>query len=101
MKYSANRILGVDAEGVLYIGETRGGVYNRIGDIIKSLRPTPTFPHDAGEKYNSNSKFKERFPYDRLCLTFQPAEDPKKAEGVEINNYFQKFGEIPPFNRQG
>jgi len=93
-----NRILGTDMEGVLYIGKTGPGL-SRIGDLIKALSPEyKSLSHHAGIRYAKNRKLQENFPFERLCVTFIPSEDPDRLEHEEIQNYFQQFGEVPPLN---
>jgi len=93
-----NRVLGLDNEGILYIGETSKNHF-RIGDLIKSLSPHhKSLGHHAGIRFSNNIKLRERFPFERLCFTFIPAENPKEKESQELQRYFQKYGEVPPLN---
>ena len=95
-----NRILGVDQEGVLYIGKA-DVIHNRIGDLWKSLSPNyKTLNHHAGIRYRSNQKLQGSFPFDRLCVTVLPSENPNDAELHEMRKYFAEFGEVPPLNAQ-
>ena len=95
-----NRILGVDQEGVLYIGKA-SLIRNRIGDLMKSLSPThKSFNHPAGIRYASNKKLQESFPFDRLCVTVLPSETPNDSEVHEMRKYFEEYGEVPPLNAQ-
>lgn len=95
---SISRVLGVDTEGVLYIGKTAAGL-GRIGDLVKSLSPThKSEGHHAGLRYAKNPKLAQMFPFERLCVSFTPADYPAVAEREMIQDYFQKFGEVPPLN---
>lgn len=92
------RVLGFDSEGILYIGKTPAGL-GRIGDLIKSLSPThKSLGHHAVLRYAKNPKFSEKFPFERLCVSFIPADDPATAEREMIRKYFENFGEVPPLN---
>ena len=93
-----NRILGVDQEGVLYIGKA-SQICTRIGDLMKSLSPShKSFNHPAGIRYASNKKLQESFSFNRLCVTVLPSEDPNDSEVYEMRKYFEQYGEVPPFN---
>ena len=95
-----NRILGVDQEGVLYIGKA-SVICNRIGDLMKSLSPKhKSFNHPAGMRYASNQILQESFPFERLCVTVLPNEKPNEAEIHEMRKYFKEYGEVPPFNAE-
>ena len=85
-----NRILGVDQEGVLYIGKA-SVIRNRIGDLMKSLSPDhKSFNHPAGMRYTSNQKLQKFFPFDRLCVTILPSENPDGEEINEMREYFKE-----------
>jgi len=93
-----DRILGTDPEGVLYIGQT-GSDHRRIAKLRSSLSPGPMrYIHHAGIRYKKNQKLQNHFPSDRLCITFKPVSNPKSVESKEIQDYFNKFGEVPPLN---
>ena len=95
-----NRVLGVDQEGVLYIGKA-SVIHNRIGDLMKSLSSEyKSFGHPAGQLYAINKKLQESFPFDRLCVTVLPSENPTDTEIEELRKYFDEYGEVPPFNAQ-
>lgn len=83
---------------ILYIGKTSKNHF-RIGDLIKSLSPHhKSLGHHAGIRFSNNIKLRERFPFERLYFTFIPAENPKEKESQELQEYFQKYGEVPPLN---
>jgi hypothetical protein len=93
-----SRVLGVDTEGVLYIGKAAAGL-GRVGDLVKSLSPAhESEGHHAGLRYAKNPKLSQMFPFERLCITFTPADDPDVAEREMIQDYIQMFGEVPPLN---
>lgn len=95
-----NRILGVDPEGVLYIGKANV-FHNRIDELMKSVSSIEKrFLHPAGMRYFSNRRLQERFPSGRLCITVHPSNNPTDLEIHEMRNYFQKYGEVPPLNAQ-
>ena len=93
-----DRVLGADPEGVLYIGKTAPGL-GRVGDLIKSLSPAyKSDGHHAGLRYAKNPKLSKAFPFESLCITFTPADNPTQVERETIQDYFMKYGEVPPLN---
>ena len=99
-KKPINRLLGTDDNGILYIGQTQCFL-NRVIDLKTSIsREYENQNHDAGNRYNANSKIAEMFPYDELYVELFVNNDPVTLERKEINEYINKFGELPPLNRQ-
>jgi len=92
------RVLGVDKEGVLYIGKTAPGL-GRIGDLVKSISPDyKSLGHHVGLRFSKNKKLAMAFPFEQLHVSFRQADDPAVLESELIQEYFQKYGEVPPLN---
>lgn len=99
-KKPINRLLGTDKDGILYIGQTQCFL-SRVIDLKKSITPGyESQNHDAGNRYKANPKIAEMFPYDELYVELLATNYPEKCEKKEINAYINRFGELPPLNRQ-
>jgi hypothetical protein len=97
------RVLGPDCDGVLYIGKAKSYLSRVIG-LKKGLSPThKSEPHIGGRRYwhDRHESLRKAFPYERLCVTFEPAADPRGKENELLNAYCTKFGEAPPLNNIG
>ena len=60
--------------------------------------------HAAGTRYKSNKKLQEKYPIEFLWVKVETVDcpaDADKREKEELTFYEQKFGELPPLNRQG
>jgi hypothetical protein len=97
------RVLGIDTEGVLYIG--KADIFaSRVAHLKKSILPTYRGSgHICGRRYRNAlySSLAPRFPAHHLCVSFQPDASPQKAEEAALRAYVQQFGELPPLNRLG
>jgi hypothetical protein len=106
------RLLDVDEEGILYIGAAKD-LITRAMSLIKSVSAAygengylTTGPHTCGQKMAKSDRFRERFPFERLCLTFEnwkPHENDENydhltLEGDKFGEYFSRYGEYPPLN---
>ena len=93
------RLVKVDEEGVLYIGK---GVIlsnnNRLGKFVNSLNSTEK-AHDGGDRINLKPVSDIFKPKD-LHIVVTLTEEPEKLESEKLNEYYQDFGELPPFNRR-
>ncbi len=97
------RVLGTDKEGILYIGKALSFL-RRVTDLKKAIAPNYRGQnHVCGRRYKMPlySSFSKQFPYQRLCVSFKPANNPRSAENHAISEYAKTFGELPPLNRQG
>ena len=97
---SISRALGIDDDGVLYIGK---GILTdlakpRIGTLVNSLNNTATY-HEAGVRYHQIPQYKEKFPLEGLKLKVELFEDARNEEKNRLKEYLEKFGEYPPLNR--
>lgn len=113
-----SRLLGVDPEGILYIGGSTGSLANRIGrvrvSIISAYRESDFAAyahlddyhdpgaHQTGRRIRYVKRFFEAFPFDRLGVTLEactPGEEWKK-ENALLWQYQTQYGEAPPLNVQ-
>jgi hypothetical protein len=118
-----SRLLGIDPEGILYIGAS-AVVQDRASELKKSIcaaykkidpvtyknqKYSDFECHQTGKKIVRRPRFVENFPLSRLCLTVtrhlgNPDELEIKSHGhfkLEeklLQEYEQKFGEKPAFN---
>lgn len=95
-----SRVLGIDQEGILYIG--KGDMLsgnNRIGKLINAFNKTER-KHEAGVRY-IKLNYDLKFPISELRLHITLVEHPAKTEAELLDEYLTRFGELPPLNRQG
>jgi hypothetical protein len=60
-----------------------------------------TASHICGRRYNKNDNIKKAFPYSNLFLQLIGYERPEDKERELLDEYFIKFGEVPPLNANG
>jgi hypothetical protein len=93
-----NRVLGIDDQGILYIGKSVN-LRERLRILKRSLnQKTKVTGHTFGKKYFENKKLEKIFPLNSLYVSFITTSEPKTRETELLNKYFAKFGEVPPFN---
>lgn len=93
-----NRFLGEDERGVLYIGKATSYL-DRVIDLKKSISPDYTgSAHICGRRYKSLPAIAQLFPYENLFIELFPSNDPAGLETKLLNEYRNKFGEVPPLN---
>lgn len=93
-----NRVLGIDNEGILYIGKSVN-LRERLRMLKRSFNQKPkAYGHTFGKKYNENKKLENAFPLKSLYVSYKTTTVPKTLETKLLNKYFAKFGEVPPFN---
>ncbi len=93
-----NRLLGVDPEGVLYIGKA-STFATRVIDLKKSLHPDyESSNHHVGLRFERYDALKRAFKIEHLCMTLHESIEPAEAEHKELDEYAQRFGELPPLN---
>ena len=101
------RIGGIDNDGVLYIGKSENGELRyRLGSLKKSIDTSYTDrnAHSFGSRYHSHPGVVKKYPLDRLFVSIISTDSQPEAgelEKQELADYEKKFGELPPFNRQG
>jgi len=96
-----NRFLGTDDSGILYI--VKANCYlDRILALRKTIDPNlKSKSHICGRRYNKNEKIKEQFPYANLFIQLIEDQYPEIKERELIDDYFNRFGEVPPLNANG
>ena len=71
-----HRFLGIDTDGILYIGKATSYV-DRVIDLIKSISPKyKGSSHICGRRYKSNSNIAKQFPFETLHLEIIPSIEP-------------------------
>ena len=94
-----HRLLGEDPEGVLYIGKA-SSFLDRVIELKKSLSPLhESRGHECGARHKEHQGISAQFPYERLQIQLIAADDPRGAETKALQQYIEKFGELPPLNR--
>jgi hypothetical protein len=98
MPIKINRVLGIDNQGILYIGQS-DNLRARIRMLWRVLNPKlKATAHTFGKKHNENKKLQKAFPLKSLYVSYQITKEPKALETILLDKYFIKFGEVPPFN---
>lgn len=93
-----NRFLGIDNEGILYIGKATSYI-DRVIKLKTSISPEYGGKgHICGRRYKSNENIAKIFPFDILHLELHHTESPSELEDKYLKEYFNKFGEAPPLN---
>lgn len=93
-----HRFLGIDTDGILYIGKATSYIDRVIG-LVKSISPKyKGSTHICGRRYKSNPNIAKLFPFDTLHLDIIPSSEPEEIENKLLKEYFDKFGEAPPLN---
>jgi len=96
-----NRFLGTDKDGILYIGKATSYL-NRVLALKKTIDPNlKSKSHICGRRYNKNEKIIEQFPYINLFVQLIEDQYPEIKERELIDEYFNKYGEVPPLNANG
>ena len=93
-----NRFIGIDTTGVLYIGKADSFV-DRVITLKKSLLPDyKDTSHKVGNIYKEHPIIAAHFPLENLYVELQADDNPKNLESILIDEYFKKYGEVPPLN---
>jgi len=96
--YPINRILGIDTNGVLYIGESEN-LRDRLRMLWRVLNPEYlATAHTFGVNYNALPSLQLRFPLNTLAVEYEVNAHHKIYETKLIETYRQTFGEVPPMN---
>lgn len=92
------RLLGIDEEGVLYIGKSEN-LNDRVRMLWRVLQPNyRATAHTFGMNYKSLQVIQDEFPLDTLAIEFEENNMAKIYERSLIENYRQLYGEVPPLN---
>jgi len=100
-----SRLLGNDCEGILYIGETTGPLYDRVSLLETAIRNNSKEgqpkPAESGHAQIGKKFYRIRRHIKLTDLRIEVIrciEDPKKDESKLLEEYVAEFGELPPFN---
>jgi len=88
------------ADEILYIGETKGTLKERISDFWKAANENSNdikTTHSAGNTYVLFN-FKLKFPLKCLKVKWAITNNSKAVEKKMLNKYKQKTFDLPPFN---
>lgn len=99
--HQTNRLLGLDKEGVLDIGES-SNIRKRIKQFLACASGKRKKGHSAGCRF-ANRRLSRYFPLDQLEIKWKDTgskDAAKKLEGELLRNYEKIFGELPPLNAQ-
>lgn len=92
------RFLGTDNKGIIYIGKC-DNVLDRVINLKKSIsQDFNNNSHICGRRLKNIEKFYERIPFENLIIQITPSENQIELEKKQLNEYFQRFGEVPPLN---
>ncbi|WP_289060354.1 hypothetical protein [uncultured Zobellia sp.] len=100
------RLFGEDINGLLYVGMTEGTLINRVRDLQKALLsnsekdmlgPASSGHTQMGKKYY---RIRNKIDVDNLFIEIFPNQNPKQAETNDLEDYVNKFAELPPLNGQ-
>lgn len=92
------RVLDTDDSGTLYIGKANSFL-DRVIDMKKSILPNyKSSSHDAGVRYKKLSAMQTHFPVDDLMVELTLSDSPTETERQALDEYQNKFGEVPPLN---
>ena len=100
------RLFAEDTDGILYIGMTEGPLLRRVVNLQQALvtnskkdqiKPASSGHTQMGKKYY---RIRKKINIDNLFIEIFPEENPKQAETDAIENYVNKFAELPPLNGQ-
>ena len=99
------RSMGIDCDGILYIGKTETPLYKRISSLQDSVltnsERTLLKPVERGHKTLSKKFFRirKRIEIGDLFVSAQITKaSPKKDESFRLDKYASVYGELPPLN---
>jgi hypothetical protein len=92
-----SRLLGVDEQGVLDIGESKN-LRKRLRALAACASADGVKGHMAGWRYRY-LQLHEKLPGD-LVVAWRYGDESYKLEAVTMTNYVNAFGELPPLNYQ-
>jgi hypothetical protein len=93
------RFLGLDRNGVLYIGKATSYL-KRVIDLKKTMSMNSS-AHICGRRYKKHDKMKALFPFETLYIQLIQDDSPEEKEKELLNTYVREFGEVPPLNANG
>ncbi|PCN50151.1 hypothetical protein B6U99_05990 [Candidatus Geothermarchaeota archaeon ex4572_27] len=95
------RVLAVDEKGILYIGSA-GGLRDGVNSLVKGLRRPEHKAHAAALMYHffgldKHIKLEEM---EVSWATFGSYKEAEEQEWAALKFYADRYGEVPPLNRQ-
>lgn len=96
------RALATDKSGILCFGQS-AGLAVRLRTFARAAERGQA-PHAEGIRYHAADYSHRGLPYADLQVTWRAFENEAQAKEQErewFNEYFGRFGELPPLNRQG
>lgn len=94
-----HRVLGLDSNGMLYIGKA-DSFKSRVIELKKSANPTyKTTSHECGVRLSEHLRLSDRFPFSKLLVTLISTPNGRVLESEYLDKYMEEFGELPPLNR--
>ena len=93
-----NRFLGIDNDGILYIGKATSFA-DRVIVLKKSISPDYSgTSHICGRRYKLYPNLSKKFPFDILFMELIESNTPEELERELLSKYAKTFGEVPPLN---
>lgn len=93
-----SRILGIDNNGILYIGETTN-FKKRLELFRRVMSPAnASIAHSGALNLKELPALRQRFPANCIYVKVFPHQNPNAEETRMIEEYRQEFGEVPPLN---
>jgi len=99
------RLLGIDPEGILYIGKTEKRIVDRVSSlqraILNNCSNTQALPNPTGHKALSKKFFRIRKGVNSRELfvrIYVLEKSPLEDESRRLEEYASKYGELPPLN---
>jgi len=91
-----HRVCGVDADGILYIGQ--GNLCDRIGLLMNIWQDDPKRHHHFTSTYIDYCDLDRIADRKLLEVQWNECDDPEAEERRLIDEYVREFGELPPGN---
>ena len=92
------RVLKIDKGGILYVGET-SDFTDRVGKLVNAMNGTELRKHDAGDDYFR--LLSKVYKLNNVSIEVIFTSDHNRIETQLLQQYLNKFGELPPLNRKG
>ena len=93
-----SRLIGEDKQAILYIGESTN-LTHRLGILINLLNRTATTgQHSMGLRYQKIAVFKEQLKAEHIKVRVFLHDNPRTLESKMLEQYLNKYGELPPLN---
>jgi hypothetical protein len=92
--------MNIDKSGLLYIGksEQTEGVKARLKMFLSNINNDKNNSHSAGFKIANNKNLKQFIIKNQLYYTCFKSSQAVTDETLELTNYKNKYGEVPPLN---